>query len=172
MNNTALYRFSPIKNRAELDEAIRYVASTATKMMFKVAGNIVDIHSLTVFSHYEDEYRSLLAVMSGQSQLQEANNDVRFTLKTPMRIEAMRLEVNGQQHTNIQAITEVRIRKPDPYRMQVGCCDIDVSSGQFQFLEDSDGQHGDNSRLIERPDLRMIEYYHPDYDVLVYAVEP
>lgn len=172
MEEMKLYRFSSIQTDDELLTAINYVATAATKMMFRNTGNLETIKSLTIFAHYADEYKRMLSLMKNLGEQKTANNGLRFVLNKPIHVQAMSLEVNGHPDQVTQIIEEVRIRKPDPYRTQVGCCDIEVDKRGFEFREDSDGHHSSTSRLIKRPDLRMIEYFDPDFDVLIYAVEP
>jgi hypothetical protein len=166
-----LYRFSPIKDQEQLLEAIEYVASKATKLMFNLRGEIRTTSSLTIFSHYQDEYRILRDIMAGLGERESANNGERFVLKTPIQVHAMNLDVNGEVQKVTQTIKEVRIRLPDPYRMQVGCCDIDTTEVDFWYIEHT-GSLGNFTKVIDRPDFRMIEYSNPDYDVLVYSIQP
>lgn len=166
-----LYRFSPIKDQETLLEAVDYVASKATRLMFKLDGEVRVINYLTIFSHYADEYHTLRDIMQGLGEGESANNGERFTLKSPIKVHAMNLDVNYEIQKVYQTIKDVRIRLPDPYRMQVGCCDVDTSEVDFWYHDDYGGINA-NSRVIDRPDIRMIEYFHPDYDVLVYSVQP
>ncbi len=63
----------------------------------------------------------------------------------------------------------LRIRKPDPYRMQVGCNDFKVPD-YHDFKRKYLDKNQSNLRLIERPEYEMVEFYDPDYDVLAYVV--
>jgi hypothetical protein len=66
-------------------------------------------------------------------------------------------------------ITHLRIRKPDPYRMQVGCNDFDFDDyNNFKSRYLKSGKQ--NLRLIERSDYEMIEFWNPDFDVLAYVL--
>lgn len=55
----------------------------------------------------------------------------------------------------------LRIRKPDPYRMHVGCCDF-----KAKILK----ENSKNLREIVRPEYNMIEFFDFDFDVLAYVV--
>lgn len=66
-------------------------------------------------------------------------------------------------------ITHLRIRKPDPERPQVGCNDFaieDYEAFKTKYLS----RFPENLILIERSDYEMIEFRHPDFDVLAYIV--
>ncbi|MBI2232344.1 MAG: hypothetical protein HYU56_00315 [Candidatus Aenigmarchaeota archaeon] len=84
------------------------------------------------------------------------NNGLRVRLKKP-------INVSGH------SILFLRIRKPDPYRMQVGCNDFVVENYKT-FKKGYLTKHTQNLRLIERPEYEMIEFFHPDFDVLAYIV--
>ena len=87
--------------------------------------------------------------------LKSENHGPLVELSTPLKL------TNGE-------LKLLRIREPDPYRMQVGCSDFivpDYQEFKNQFLGKSE-----NLRLIERPDLELIEFFHPDFDVLAYVL--
>ncbi|MDD5769896.1 MAG: hypothetical protein PHE25_02925 [Candidatus Gracilibacteria bacterium] len=150
-----LYKFSPIKNYNELVEAIKYVSSKSSKLCEKIIGKKLSIKSLTIFSHYENEYENLKNILSEIGDLYNENNGPRVKLKEKIVIE-----------NNI--IEFLRIRKPDPYRMQVGCNDFEIDNyKEFkeQYLEENN-----NLKLFIREKYEMIEFFHPDFDVLAYVV--
>lgn len=151
MSSMKLYRFSPIKSEKELLVAIEYVFDAAGALSQEAIGRRLPVSYLTVFAHYNDEYDALVEVLSGLGKLAEANNGVKVELHDP-----------------IKDVSSLRVRKPDPYRMQVGCCDFaveDYDAFKQEFLPQSK-----SLRLITRPDYEMIEFFHPDFDVLGYVV--
>lgn len=150
-----LYRFSPIKNGEELIKAVKYVTKQNTKLCKKIIGTVLPITSLTIFSHYRDEYEKLVKILHKMGKLCGENNGPRVALHKPVK-------VNGN------VIAYLRIRKPDPYRMQVGCSDFDVAYQHFKkkYLN----KKPKNLRLIKRPEYEMIEFFDPDFDVLAYVV--
>jgi len=151
-----LYRFSPIQNEEQLREAIAYVATQTSALSKKVIGDSLPVASLTIFAHYSSEYEAVRAMLSSLGQETAASNGIRIQLQKPV--------VVGSNQ-----ITHVRIRKPDPYRMQVGCADLivpDYSVFKSEYLQ----IHVGNLRLIERSEYEMIEFFHPDFDVLAYVV--
>ena len=67
-------------------------------------------------------------------------------------------------------IVKIRIRKPDPYRSQIGCADLEVED-YAKFKAEQLSRHTDNLRLIERPQYEMLEFFDFDLnDVLAYVV--
>lgn len=150
-----LYRFSPIQSEDELIAAVVYVAETADELAASVTQGTFSIHSLTIFAHYPDEFVFLSELVKKMGQPFDENNGPRVVLNEPIKV--------GKN-----TITHLRIRHPDPYRMQVGCCDFDSPYEWVKqhFLTDEDT----NTRLIKRPEYEMIEFFHPDFDVLAYVV--
>jgi hypothetical protein len=150
-----LYRFSPIQDSDTLREAILYVVHAENQLADKIIGATLPITYLTIFAHYDSEYDVLINIIDTWGEVAIANNGHKVTLTEP-------ITKDGQR------ITELRIRRPDPYRMQVGCCDFgvdDFSSFKTAYLGSRKGL-----RLIERPEYQMVEFFDPDSDVLAYVV--
>jgi hypothetical protein len=151
-----LYHFSPIQSKEKLLEAVSYVATQTSLLSQKVLGHVFPMSSLTIFSHYLDEYEKLEKFLQELGDPFNKNNGPRVLLHKPITVE---------EHM----ITHLRIRHPDPYRMQVGCNDFDVPI-YTDFKNTYLASHPDHLRLIERKEYEMIEYFHPDFDVLAYVV--
>jgi hypothetical protein len=149
-----LYRFSPIKTEDALQKAVSYLIGQETVLAANLIGSALPITFLTVFAHYDDEYDTLSDIIRGWGEMGKANNGVKVRLSKAIRERG-------------QSIEELRIRQPDPYRMQVGCCDFGVDD-YSAFKETNLGKRG--LRLIERPKYEMIEFFDPDFDVLAYIV--
>jgi hypothetical protein len=67
-------------------------------------------------------------------------------------------------------VDTVRIRTPDPYRLHVGCADLvlyDYVKRKSSFTQN----FPKNVRCIDRPTFEMLEFFHPDFDVLAYMVQ-
>ncbi|PID98754.1 hypothetical protein CSA80_04800 [Candidatus Saccharibacteria bacterium] len=63
----------------------------------------------------------------------------------------------------------VKIRRPDPSRPERGDADFTL----LNYSEFKDAHLGHPGwKLIERPDMEMLELAHPRYDVLVYYSHP
>jgi hypothetical protein len=150
------FRFSPIKTQRELIEAVKYIASQTENLSQKIIGIKLSISSLTVFSHYEDEFAELKNILLELGEPYDENNGPRIKFNKPIII-------NGN------SIRYLRIRKPDSNRPQVGCNDFEVDSYK-QFKELYLKDHPENLRLIKRPEYEMIEFFDSEFDVLAYVV--
>lgn len=151
-----LYRFSPIRNKKKLNEAVKYVATQNTKLCKKIIGKPLPITSLTIFAHYHAEYEEIVEILSKIGKYYNENNGIRVTLHNPIKV--------GRN-----TITHLRIRRPDPYRMHVGCSDLNIknySSFKKKYLDNK----SKNLRLIVRSEYEMIEFFDPDFDILAYVV--
>lgn len=151
-----LYRFSPIKNQKQLIEAIKYVAVQTTKLSKKTIGKELSINSLTIFSHYTKEYEQLTKFLFKMGRHYKENNGPYVLLYQPIKFRDNK-------------ITHLRIRKPDPYRMQVGCNDFEIDNYKA-FKKSNLKNSNKNLRIIKRPEYEMIEFFNPDFDVLAYVV--
>jgi len=151
-----LYRFSPIKDEEQLREAVIYVAKETSELAKKIIGKYLPIKSLTIFTHYPDEFEKLSEIAKTNGNFFNENNGPRVALKKPIIVGA-------------NTITHLRIRKPDPYRMQVGCNDFEVLNYN-DFKNEYLSKYSNNLRMIERKDYEMIEFFDPDFDVFAYVV--
>lgn len=147
---------SPIVSKEQLIEAIKYTAASASELCRKIIEKPLPIHSLTIFSHTEDEFEFLKKLLGIMGAPYNENNGPRVALHEPIVV-----------GSNI--ITHLRIRKPDLERPQVGCNDFDIEDYKA-FKSEHLAKHPDNLFLIKRPDYEMIEFRHPDFDVLAYVV--
>jgi hypothetical protein len=151
-----LYRFSPIKNKIQLRESVIYVTDKTSGLAKKIIGKTLPVKSLTIFTHYPDEFENLSRIVRTLGDFFNENNGPRVALREPIKI-----------GDNI--ITHLRIREPDPYHMQVGCNDFEISD--YSALKNKYlSNHLNNLRLIKRKDYEMIEFFDPDFDVLAYVV--
>lgn len=150
------FRFSPIENREKLIEAVSYIATETSKLCEKIIGNTLPIKSLTVFSHYPDEYEKLIKILFEVGDLVNENNGPRIALYKP-------IEANGHK------ITHLRIRIPDTKRPQVGCNDFEIENYEA-FKSKYLPENPNNLRCIVRPEYEMIEFFDSNYDVLAYVI--
>lgn len=146
-----LYRFSPITGEGQFLSAVRYVTRKNTLLCRKIIGKSLPISYVTIFSHFPDEYEKLKKICGRIGGQVSENNGPKFALGRTMKIAGHK-------------ITAIRIRKPDPYRTHVGCCDFDADFNKVRIFK------SENLRVIKRPDMEMIEFFHPDFDVLAYVV--
>jgi hypothetical protein len=151
-----LYRFSPIQNEQELREAIDYVAQKTTELSRKFIAVEYPINYLTIFSHFDDEFENLKKILFTMGTLAGENNGPFIQLHNPIQL------ANGK-------LEKIRIRQPDPYRIQVGCNDFTVPD-YVAFKEKYVGNNPNNFQVIQRPQYEMVEIADPDFDVLAYVV--
>ena len=155
-NIKQLYRFSPIRDEKELREAVVYVVDKTSDLAKKIIGKTLPINSLTIFAHYPDEFEKLSGMVKALGNFVNENNGPRVALHEPIKVRA-------------NTIIHLRIRIPDPYRMQVGCNDFDVPD-YIAFKNEYLSKHPNNLRLITRETYEMIEFFDPDVDILAYIV--
>src|SRR6185369_4899011 len=142
-----LYRFSPITNKEKLRESVEYIAAQNSELCKKVTGTVLPIISLTVFAHYDEEYKFLCELLAAMGEPVGENNGPRVALIEP---------ILAAGHT----ITHLRIRNPDPYRAHVGCNDFEVAN-YAEFKNTYLNAHSKNLRLIVRADYELIEFFDP-----------
>lgn len=161
-----LYRFSPITSKTSLEECIRYVHEACHRLCYKHFGEYLPVSSnIGVFCHYQDEFAYLTKL---REELTDSNihyNNKYFKLHEPIHIPAK----NG-----IPAATYkyLYIRKPDPYRPQVGDVDFVLEPTRHKALADTldTEEFKNDARMFGRLAENMIELWNPDYDVASYIV--
>lgn len=160
-----LYRFSPIKSKKELLEAIKHIHFECYRLCkqsfgeyFPNAGNI------GVFCHYDDEYESLTELRKEMTEASDNYNQKYFKLHEPIVISA-------KDDVPETTYTYLYIRKPDPYRFHVGDIDFYFPQESYDKLKNEmlRGKNVKGARVFDRPDLDMIELFDPDSDVLGYV---
>ncbi|TXH00352.1 MAG: hypothetical protein E6P95_03725 [Candidatus Moraniibacteriota bacterium] len=150
------YQFSPIQNETDLKKAVVYVAEHSSQMCERIIGKTLPIHTLTIFAHTDVEFDQLKSILATMGTPYNENNGPRVSLHESIAV-------------GNNAITHLRIRHPDLERPQVGCNDFDVEhyeTFKSEYLE----KYPKGLVLIKRPEYEMIEFHHPDFDVLAYIV--
>ncbi|MFH2136559.1 MAG: hypothetical protein ABII19_02950 [Patescibacteria group bacterium] len=144
-----------IKNREELIKAVKHVVAETSRLAKKIVSKTFSVMSLTIFAHSQPEYELLTQILAEMGRSYNYNNGPRVELYEPIEVESNR-------------ITHLRIRKPDPERLQVGCNDFETDYEIFktEYLL----KHPDNLRLVKRPEYEMIEFHDSGFDVLAYVV--
>lgn len=156
-----LYRFSPIKTKEEMFEALKYIHLEGFRLCKKSIGHYLPVAgNIGIFCHYDDEYEFLLNVSEEITDHKDAFNGKYFRLLKPVVVPAQ---------GDIPEITYkyLYIRKPDPYRSHVGDLDFDMSPEEYKGLKASILEIK-GARIFERPTEDMVELYDPDVDVLAY----
>lgn len=158
------YRFSPIRDKAQLLEAIRHIHFSCYKLCQQsLAKYLPNAGNVGVFCHYDDEYALLTKIREELTEPSANPNQKYFRLYEPITIPA-------ENDVPEATYTHLYIRKPDPYRHHVG--DVDFFLEPEKYTELKQALLGDKvikgARVFERPDLDMIELYDPDVDALGY----
>jgi len=160
-----LYRFSPIKNQKELFEAIKHIHFECHKLCKESFGKYLsNAGNIGVFCHYEKEYKNLIKLQKKLTDQSDNINQKYFKLHEPIIIFA-------KENIPETTYTYLYIRKPDPYRYQVGDIDFHLEPQKYSKLKQSilSGKKVKGARVFERSDPDMIELYDPDIDVLGYV---
>jgi hypothetical protein len=159
-----LYRFSPISSKEQLLEAVKHTHLECHKLCkqsvskyLPVAGNI------GIFCHYDKEYEFLTDLRKQITEPSDNPNKKYFQLHEPITISA-KGDIPESTYTHLY------IRKPDPYRAQVGDVDFIFEEPVYSQLKTMllNGTEIYGARVFPRNDLDMIELYDSDVDVLGY----
>jgi hypothetical protein len=159
------YRFSPIKNKVELLEAIEHIHFSSYKLCNESFGYYLpNSGNLGVFCHYDNEFELLKNIRDELTEKSDNPELKYYTLLEPIVIEA-------KDDIPETTYTHLYIRKPDIYRYQVGDIDFYLEESEYQELKIKmlNGKNVKGARVFDRPDLDMIELFNPDVDVLAYV---
>lgn len=159
------YKFSPIRNEKQLLKAIKYTHFSCYELCKNSFGEYLpNAGNIGIFCHYDEEYKFLTALRISLTEPTDNINQKYFRLHKPIVIKA-----KGQFPET--TYTYLYIRKPDPYRHQVGDVDFYLEPEKYAQLkmEMIGGKKIDGARIFERPDLDMIELHNPDIDALGYV---
>ncbi|MBU4380636.1 hypothetical protein L6255_03885 [Candidatus Parcubacteria bacterium] len=159
------YRFSPIKSKEELFEAINHIHFECNKLCKQSFGKYLpNAGNMGIFCHYDNEYEFLINIRKDLTEPSNSPNQKYFTLYEPVVIPAK----NDVPETTYKYLY---IRKPDPYRHHVGDLDFYLEPEKYKELKQSmiGGRMIKGARVFDRQDLDMIELYDPDVDVLGYV---
>ncbi len=160
-----LYRFSPIKSKEELFDAIKYIHFESHKLCNQTFGKYLEnAGNMGVFCHYDEEFGFLKETRKILCETSDNPDQKYFLLHNPIIIP----EKDGVPETTY---THLYIRRPDPYRHHVGDVDFCLEPQEYEKLKESllSGKELQNARVFERSDLDMIELYNSDSDVLAYV---
>lgn len=160
-----LYRFSPIQNKEELLEAIKFVHLACNYLCKQSFGEYLpNAGNIGIFCHYDDEYDQLIRLRKEMTEASDNVNQKYFRLNEPIVIPA-------QNDIPETTYTHLYIRKPDPYRHHVGDVDFYLEPDAYAALkqEMQNGKVIKGARIFPRQDLDMIELYNPDVDACGYV---
>ena len=159
-----LYTFSPIKSEQELLEAIKFIHFACFELCKKAIGKYLPVASnIGIFCQYEDEYEYLTKIREKITEPTDNINQKYFRLHESIIIPAKDDVPETTYHY-------LYIRKPDPYRHQVGDLDFYLEPKKYLELKNSlvNGVKIKGARVFDRSDLDMIELHNPDIDALGY----
>ncbi len=150
MNN--LYRFSPIESEESFRKVLEYLTIELERLSQELLKKSLPINTLKVFAHHPEEYDYLHKLVSEMGPESSLSSD------TSLYVE-VNLKINGHD------IKHLGVRIVDPYRLQVGCGDFEIGN-----IEKFKREHTDRSPFIRSFRENMVELWHPNHDVLGYAV--
>lgn len=146
-------------------EAISFLHVACHQLSFQSLGTYLPVAgNVGVFCHYEDEYVQLIKMRERLTEPSDNPNQKYFKLHKP-------IVISVKDGIPAAVYTHLYIRKPDPYRAQVGDVDFILDSNAYADLKQElqEGEQVKGVRLFERPELDMIELYDPDADALAYV---
>ena len=145
-----------MNSKEDILNIVQTIAKKVENLVERTIGRQLPISYLTIFSHHPHEYTRFVEWASELGTKSEANNGVQFALKEP-------IETEGGK------IARIRIRKPDPYRSQIGCADLEADYQAIKEIELP--KHPNNMRIPPHPTYKMIEFFDLDSnDILAYVV--
>lgn len=160
----SLYTFSPIQTKGQLVEAVRFTHFACYRLCKQSFGEYYpNAGNIGIFCHYDNEYETLTAWRKEMTEASDSFLQKYFRLHEPIAVPA-------KDDIPETTYTHLYIRKPDPYRHQVGDVDFYLPEDTYKTLKQSmlDGRVVPGARVFDRPDLDMIELYDPDIDALGY----
>ncbi len=155
------YRFSPIQNKNELLEAVEYTHLKCFELCKKVFGRYLSVAgNIGIFCHYDDEYKFLTKLREELTEKSDNWNQKYYRLHKPVTIPA-------QGDVPDTVYTYLYIRKPDQHK-EVGDADFVLDNKEFSKLKNSllHGIEIKGIKILDRPNLDLIELSDPDIDAL------
>ena len=159
------FRFSPIKDKAQMMKAIQHVHFACHTVCMQSMGRYLPVAgNVGVFCHYDDEYAFLTKIREELTDSTESINGKYFCLHEPIFIPA-KGDIPKTTYSYLY------IRKPDQNKYQVGDVDFYLEPERYAELKQSllGGKVIKGARgLLNRPDLDYIELYDPNIDAFGY----
>lgn len=154
------YKFSPIKNKEELMEAIKYTHLKCFELCKKIYSKYLPIAgNLGIFCHYDDEFEFLTKLREQLTDKSDNWNQKYYRLYEPIRIPSQ----GGVRET---VYTHLYIRRPDRHT-EVGDVDFVLNSKEYLELRDkiSKGMKIKGMEILDRSNLDLIKLFDPAFDV-------
>jgi len=159
------YRFSPIKYKSELFEAITYLHFASHKLLKQTLGYLLPVSgNVGVFCHFEDEFKRLIEIRNELTDLNDNWNQKYFRLYNPIVIPAKE-DIPETKYTCLY------IRKPEAIHTNVGDVDFYLEPSKYKKLKESlrAGKVIEGVSIFDRPDLDLIRLSNPEIDVSVFV---
>ena len=154
-----LYKFSPIENKEQLLEAIKYTHFKCFELCKKTLGKYLPVAgNIGIFCHYNDEYEFLTGLREQLTEKSDNWNQKYYRLHEPITIPA-------QGDVPETVYTYLYVRKPDQHG-EVGDVDFVLNDKEYQELKDGllKGKKIRGIEILDRPDLDLIKLFDPDID--------
>lgn len=158
------FRFSPIKNKQSLLQAIGHIHFESFKLCKQKFGYILPIAgNIGVFCHYDDEFEFLTKIREEWTDFSDNWNQKYFRLYKPIIIPA-KGDIPEIRYTYLY------IRKPDAKHPQVGDLDFYLEPKKYRELKHSllAGKVVDGVQTFNRPDLDLIQVSDKAIDVVAF----
>ncbi|MFA5886597.1 MAG: hypothetical protein WC863_02325 [Patescibacteria group bacterium] len=157
-------KFSPIKDRSQLFEAIKYTHFKCFELCKKVYGKYLPIAgNIGIFCHYEDEYKFLAKLREELTEESDNWNNKYYHLHKP-------IVINGLNGMPGALYTYLYIRKPDQHE-EVGDVDFVLDKIEYDELKNSllMGKQIKGIEMFDRPDLDLIRLSDPNINTLSFV---
>ena len=157
------HRFSPIKSKEELLEAIVYVHLRCFALCRKVFDRYLPVSgNIGIFCHYANEYDFLTGIRKELTEESNNWNGKYFRLHTP-------ISVPTKDDVPRATYTYLYVRKPD-FHTEVGDVDFVLGKQAFEELKRQVAEKATRNGvdLLYRPDLDMIRLSETGSDALPY----
>ncbi len=158
------HHFPPIQNESELRERIVHIHTSCFTLCKLILGHHLPVAgNIGIFSHDEDEYKRLLDIQHTLTDKTKSVYGKYFLLHSPIVIPTK----DDMPETTY---TYLYIRKPDINKPQAGDVDFYMEPEKYTTLKASllAGNSIMGMRVLNRPDLDLIELYDDKIDTLTY----
>ena len=155
------YRFSPIQDKNQLLEAIKFTHLKCFELCKKIFGKYLPVAgNIGIFCHYDDEYKFLTKLREELTEKTDNWNQKYYRLHEPITIPT-------QDDVPETVYTYLYIRKPDQHK-EVGDVDFVLDEKKYNELKNSllNGVKIKGKKIFDRPGLDLVELFDSDFDVL------
>jgi len=156
--------FPPIQNESDLRERIMHIHTSCFALCKHVLGKYLQVAgNIGIFSHDENEYTRLINIQNTLTDKTKSVYGKYFFLHSPYVIPAK----DDIQKTTY---THLYIRKPDITKPYAGDIDFYMEPEKYSALKTSllTGKTKTGMRLLDRPDLDLIELFEDNIGALAY----